>query len=105
VTYKAPITNTASNPIFSLLFNCNFIAGYIGSRKIAKSVTVFVTAKAYQKASLLIHFGFWMDVSHEAWRGMHCRMVARVVPIAQMVMIVRRIFPVIWKLRVMKMRR
>lgn len=50
---------------------CSRSTGYIGSKKMAKSVAVLVAANAYQKASLLMHFTFGTDSSQAGRIGKH----------------------------------
>lgn len=55
-----------------------------------KSVMVFVAANAYQNAFWSMHRLFLMDLSQDAVTGMHWRMVAKIVAVAQQVIIARK---------------
>lgn len=80
LTDNAPREKRASKPIFSRRLRCSCNTWRTGRNRIMASVRILMTAKAYQKAALLVQVACLMLLSQEACIGMHCTIVATVEP-------------------------
>lgn len=70
MTDNAPSEKRASNPNFSRRSRCRSSTSRTGKNRMMASVRILITAKACQKAVLLMHVASIL-LSHEAPMGMH----------------------------------
>lgn len=89
-TYKSPMVNTADIPNLRFRGSCKFQIVYIGNNRVAKSVTVLLTAEIINVAPTLMH----RPGSHGAQifrRGTHWKARVRAKPMLKTMLIAIRI--------------